>query len=547
MRVLPPIPGRERLKHFTGRSAAGLIAVLAAGGVFGLLLILVRMNWSPLYHLDYDVASGLNDLVAPHSAVVTTLKAITDLGGRTTMFWVSAMAICALFIRRRSRLAIYLMVTGVGALLLDPSLKIIVDRLRPVVDVPVSGYAGNSFPSGHALGSFVVYGALLLVFLPAMSSRLRRFAIPAVALLVFLIGFSRVALSVHFVSDVVAGWLLGAAWLGVTGYAFRLWRIEAGQRPVPVTEGIDPEAADDLVPGADEDVLLPHPGVKVFELITGWVLIFGLLYLIGVGLTKYAGGPFFDALDVDFPKWLEARRTPVLDGQSQLWSTLGNTHAIMAVGLVFGTLAVALLRRWRPVLMLVLVMFGELSLFLVTAAAVDRPRPPVVNMDGVMPTSSFPSGHIAATMCLYGTIAILVFPRTRRWFRWVPIALAVIMPAGVALSRMYRGMHHPTDVFGALVLSSLLMTLVWWVVRPNADLHEPDGRALDRTDLTPSAGQVADDLSRSDGVGEHDPAGTRTSGEAAARSGAGHGVDGVAVRDGGPVEVTARPGAAQDG
>ena len=63
-------------------------------------------------------------------------------------------------------------------------------------------------------------------------------------------------------------------------------------------------------------------------------------------------------------------------------------------------------------LFLVLAMFGELTLFLVTAAAVGRPRPPVQQLDGQMPTSSFPSGHIAATLCLWVSIALLVTART---------------------------------------------------------------------------------------------------------------------------------------
>jgi undecaprenyl-diphosphatase len=50
------------------------------------------------------------------------------------------------------------------------------------------------------------------------------------------------------------------------------------------------------------------------------------------------------------------------------------------------------------------------------------------------------------------------------------VALAVIMPAGVAVSRMYRGMHHPTDVLGAAVLTTLWIGLLWWVVRPNAEV-----------------------------------------------------------------------------
>jgi undecaprenyl-diphosphatase len=114
-------------------------------------------------------------------------------------------------------------------------------------------------------------------------------------------------------------------------------------------------------------------------------------------------------------------------------------------------------------------MFGELSLFLLSAAAVDRPRPPVQQLDGQMPTSSFPSGHIAATLCLWISIALLVTARTRRWWRWIPVALAVIMPVGVALSRMYRGEHHPTDVLGAMLLAALWLTVLWFAVRPNAE------------------------------------------------------------------------------
>jgi undecaprenyl-diphosphatase len=86
-----------------------------------------------------------------------------------------------------------------------------------------------------------------------------------------------------------------------------------------------------------------------------------------------------------------------------------------------------------------------------------------------MPTSSFPSGHIAATLCLWISIALLVTARTRQWWRWIFVALAVIMPVGVALSRMYRGEHHPTDVLGAMLLTALWLSVLWWTVRPNAE------------------------------------------------------------------------------
>src|SRR5262249_11541170 len=141
----------------------------------------------------------------------------------------------------------------------------------PVVDVPVASAPGNSFPSGHALGSIVAYGSLLLVFLPAVPRRLRRVAIAVAAAIVVLVGFTRVALGVHYVSDVLAGWLLGVAWLTVPASAFRLGRREAGQPMPPITEGLAPEADDDVTPAPDEHRLLPHPFAGTAEILTGWV------------------------------------------------------------------------------------------------------------------------------------------------------------------------------------------------------------------------------------------------------------------------------------
>ena len=470
------------LRHFTERSVLGLLAVVAVGLGFGLLLLLVRLRWGPLQSLDRGVADGLNGLVAPHPPVVTVLEAVTDLGGRPVLLWLVSVAVALLLIRRRTRLAIYVIVTGLGALLLDPSLKTLVGRLRPVVDVAVSSAPGNSFPSGHALGSFVAYGALLLVFLPAVAPRFRTVVITLVAALIAVIGFTRIALGVHYLSDVLAGWLLGAAWLGVTAYAFRVWRREVGQPVRPLQEGLEPEAAKDVTPAPDEEKLLPHPWAGAAELLVGWVFIFGVLYLLGWAVTNHTEGTWIRSADEGFVRWLQTFRTPGLDDLSYVWSKAGDTHMILLVSLVFCPLVLALWRRWRPVLFVVLAMFGELSLFLTTAAAVGRPRPPVEQLDGQMPTSSFPSGHIAATMCLYVAIAVLVLPRVRAWWRWVFVALAVIMPAGVALSRMYRGMHHPTDFLGAGVLTACWITLLWFVLRPNADLAE--GNRADAGELT---------------------------------------------------------------
>jgi membrane-associated phospholipid phosphatase len=475
-----PAPARRLelrpFEHFTERAVAGLIAVAAAGTGFAMLLLLVRLNWEPLEHLDHGAAAGLNRLVAGHDPVVTVLRAITTMGGHTILWWLVTVGAVGLLLRRQPQLAAYLVVTGLGALALDPILKLIVGRLRPVVANPVAAGQGNSFPSGHALGSIVAYGALLLVFLPTIPRRARLATTIGTGVLVVAIGFTRIALGVHYVSDVLGGWLLGVAWLGVTAYTFRLWRRETGQREPDLSAGLAPEAARALVPARAEHPR--HPWRAAAELLVAAVLVLGALFGLGTLVTRYPA-----AFDKSIPIWFAQHRTPGLTPLSHFWSQAGNTHAILAVGLIAGPLALMATRRWRPVVYLVVTMFGELALFLATAHVLNRERPPVSQMDGQLPTSSFPSGHVAATVCLYGAIAVLVMARTRHWWRWLTVGLAVFMPIMVILARLYRGEHHPTDIAGGVLLALAWLTAVTYVVRPNADLQRrrPSGEPGDDT------------------------------------------------------------------
>jgi diacylglycerol kinase family enzyme/membrane-associated phospholipid phosphatase len=336
-----------------------------------------------------------------------------------------------------------------------------------MVPDPVAMAPGYSFPSGHTLDSTVFYGVMLLVFLPIIPRRLRKPAIGLTIALLAAIGFSRVALGVHYPSDVIGGWLLGVAWLGITAHAFGHWRAETGLPPRHLSEGLAPEAAPQL--GPTRIVPVAHPWLIAARLIASFVLIAGALFGLGKLITRYP-----PAFDEAVPRWLAAHRTPVLNTVSDYISQAGNTHWIMAVGLVIVPVALALTRRWRPAVFVALVMFGELGLFLIVATIVHRARPLVTGLDGHLPTSAFPSGHTAATTCLYGALAILVVPRTRGLWRWLAIAAAVLMPALVALSRMYRGEHHPLDVAGGFLLALLWLIAVTLAMRPNADVDEAD-------------------------------------------------------------------------
>src|SRR5690606_35884340 len=114
--------------------------------------------------------------------------------------------------RRRVHLAVYLAGTALLGGGVNLVVKHLVDRERPIgtFDEPVASAAGPSFPSGHAMISTVAYGALLLTLLPLVPERRRSLVVAATALLVAAIGFTRLALGVHWVTDVVGGHVLGA-------------------------------------------------------------------------------------------------------------------------------------------------------------------------------------------------------------------------------------------------------------------------------------------------------------------------------------------------
>jgi undecaprenyl-diphosphatase len=138
----------------------------------------------------------------------------------------------------------------VGGSLVDTAVKLIVNRPRPVVDHPLDTAFGTSFPSGHAMASTLTYGAVLLAFLPVLSRGWRRVAEIATVVVVLAIGSSRLLLGVHFVTDVVGGYLLGLAWLLAATAVFEIWREEeVGRHAGPAEvlhEGVEPDAGPAL-------------------------------------------------------------------------------------------------------------------------------------------------------------------------------------------------------------------------------------------------------------------------------------------------------------
>jgi undecaprenyl-diphosphatase len=458
------------------RSLTPLLAVTAAALVFTILLVLVRLQWRPLESVDHGAAARINGLIAGYGALVSVVKAVTWLGSDGVLWTIIGVSAVFLAFRRRWRLVAYLLVTGAGALVMDPILKDLVGRLRPVVAHPIAHGGGNSFPSGHSLGSITCYGAIFLVFLPAARGRWRTVFTTAIVTLVALIGISRILLGVHYLSDVLGGWTLGITWLGLTAFAFELTRRAEGQ-PVtdPLAEGLEPEARHDLDLAQPETPMTRSSAAQsraraAAGVVVAWVLILGVIVGFGELIVKDSHDKWLG--DTAIPRWFAAHRTPTGNTWSNDVSVACATTGILIVAVAACVIFLAVTRHWRPVIFIAVVMFGELAAFLAAAAVVKRPRPYVHHLDHHLPTSAYPSGHVAATTCLYVAIAIVVMGHTRGWWRWLFVALAVVMPVAIALSRMYRGEHHPTDVLGSLIFAALWLTATTLLIRPNAELPE---------------------------------------------------------------------------
>jgi membrane-associated phospholipid phosphatase len=220
--------------------------------------------------------------------------------------------------------------------------------------------------------------------------------------------------------------------------------------------------------------------VVAARLLGGAVVLWGLLALIGLFVTHVISSNGSPSWDRAADTWFAAHRTSLLNTVSWVGSGIANTQSAVAVTVVVVLVLRWRLGRWYESWVVVAAITGELWIFLAVTATVHRARPPVVRLDVSPPTSSFPSGHTAASIALYGCIALLVvglWPGTRSG---VIAFLLFVLPVVVGLSRLYRGMHYPSDiVVGALGGGLWLAVVVWTLMRPARPAHErqPDLQA----------------------------------------------------------------------
>jgi membrane-associated phospholipid phosphatase len=209
----------------------------------------------------------------------------------------------------------------------------------------------------------------------------------------------------------------------------------------------------------------------ILTTVLGYVLLAALaigvgFLLVDVLLPVHAIGHNDEAVN----RWFARERTPGLSDASYVGSSIGDIPFIPALVIVVGLVA-AIRRHWRAGGLIVGAILVEVATYRLTSLIVHRERPQVPRMDHLPVNQSFPSGHVAASVVVYVGLALLLSQHVRSRALLIAVwAIGIALPLGVALSRMYRGMHHPTDATAGALIGLASLAIVVCAARVAGDV-----------------------------------------------------------------------------
>jgi undecaprenyl-diphosphatase len=247
---MPPLIGKLR-GFFAGKEPLVFVAaLLVVLGVWGFSEIYDEVREGDTQQLDSAILKAFrqpgntDQLRGPHW-VQPVVQDVTALGGVVVLLLVVSSVAGFLLLSRRYHMMWMILAATLGAIVLNTTIKNLVDRPRPTVVKQLMEEQTHSFPSGHSAMSAAVYLTLGGLLAQTVSQRrLKLYFVSVALLLTLMIGVSRVALGVHYPTDVLAGWTTGLVW------ALLCWLVGRYlQRRGAIEKEEDPTAAAD--PSAD--------------------------------------------------------------------------------------------------------------------------------------------------------------------------------------------------------------------------------------------------------------------------------------------------------
>ena len=215
-----------------------------------------------------------------------------------------------------------------------------------------------------------------------------------------------------------------------------------------------------------------------------------VLWLAIAGFGELLTGPLkgWNRSESDLNRSLQDIRDRTWDSITALWSEVGNTEIIIGVCALAVVVVWWRTRRWWFAAIPAIAITLQASIFVAAAAVIGRPRPDVPHLDPAPPTSSYPSGHVGASVALYTSLAIMATTIERTWLRRTVIGVCSVIPFLVAYARLYRGMHHLSDVvvgaINGLVCAGLAAHCL---VHRRGEAPETDGQLANGERHGPSA------------------------------------------------------------
>ncbi len=223
-----------------------VIATLAATGMLAAWLVIGLLTPGGMEAIDLRVLVSLHNIYDPNDPIGPdwfdgVMRDITSLGSNVIVLLITIAAATVLSMLRRTGPAVLLTASVTAAFIINAVLKVTIDRERPDFLAPSVDVASSSFPSSHAMLSAVLYLLLAGIAAREISDRRAATALMIIAAIVVLIvGMTRVYLGAHWPSDVMAGWLVGSA----TALAF--WKLARSPMPPEAEEREAVHQEDDL-------------------------------------------------------------------------------------------------------------------------------------------------------------------------------------------------------------------------------------------------------------------------------------------------------------